>query len=732
MTPGDPEAFELFDQLMDLPPEERLRALDSCSIDDASRSQVRRMLELAESPPSGFTQPALRRVITGAATERRPDRIAGYTVEDVIGAGGMGVVYRARQSRPDRPVAIKLMRQAIGTPEAALRFAHEAEYLGRLQHPGIAQIIEAGAEGEGADARAFIAMELVEGDPLDEYSRKAGLGRTERLQLLARVAEAVHHAHLRGVIHRDLKPSNILVTADGQPKVIDFGVARVVERDGQATLQTAAGQLVGTLAYMSPEQVGGYAEEIDLRIDVYALGVIAYELLGGRLPLDLGTASLVEAARIVREENPVRLGRIESGCRGDVEWIVARALEKDPDDRYQSAAALQRDIENFLAGDPIEARPLTALETLARLARRHKAVVLGFTSTLLAIVIGAGFAVRFSIKNARLAALEKSAREEATANEQEALRLAELAERRAADVATVSDFVSGQIGAVEPRSLGSQIRIAMSEELRRALNDPGVGAEPRSEDVERLEGLLDQAHMTTVATKTLDRAFFDPMRAEITQRFADRPELHLRLLLAHSELLINQSRLERAIEALEAAVEVASELPLETPETLQASLLLAQQWTLAARFDEAEALVEQCFERAEGVLPPSDRRLVGALGDLARAAEARGDLERAESLFREQLAGRIQDPNGTYAERRDAVHAMNDLGVLLMRNDGAEEAFELSERAATLVRPGRPPRDLHRADLARAARFGPGEPEPPRGGERRMAPGDRPFPPALR
>ncbi|MBK8270867.1 MAG: serine/threonine protein kinase [Planctomycetes bacterium] len=248
-------------------------------------------------------------------------------------------------------VALKVLRPGQIDRSMLKRFQHEAHVLGQLQHSGIAQIFEAGIADTPLGKQPYLVMELIEGEPLDRAAESSDLNVRQRLELLARVCDAVQHAHQKGIIHRDLKPTNVLVThttasstptsarpssfisyADdeiGQPKVLDFGIARVTNADMQTvTVQTEVGQLVGTLAYMSPEQVEGNSSDLDTRCDVYALGVMAYELLAGRRPLELGSLPISEAARRVREDEPPRLGSIDKRLRGDVETIFAKAAPK--------------------------------------------------------------------------------------------------------------------------------------------------------------------------------------------------------------------------------------------------------------------------------------------------------------------------------------------------------------------------------------------------------------------
>ena len=297
----------------------------------------------------------------------------------------------APSTRPSRttraaPSPSRSIRPGLASPALLKRFAHEAQILGRLHHPGIAQVYEAGLADDG---QPFFAMEFIRGLPLDEYARPPRpRPRPPALDLLARVCDAVQHAHDQGVIHRDLKPANILVEETGQPKVLDFGVARATDADLlTAAGLTRTGQLLGTPSYMSPEQVTADPAAIDHRADVYALGVILFELLAHRLPYRLENRPLAEAARLILEQDPPRLGSIDPELRGDVETIVAKALEKDPARRYASAADLAADLRRWLADEPILARPPSALYHLRKFARRHKGLVGG---VLAGVVAGPG------------------------------------------------------------------------------------------------------------------------------------------------------------------------------------------------------------------------------------------------------------------------------------------------------------------------------------------------------
>lgn len=238
-----------------------------------------------------------------------PSRIGPYVIKRKIASGGMGTIYEGLQENPRRPVAVKVMRRGVVSPEALQRFKYESQILARLRHPGIAQVYEAGTYGEGEDTLPFFAMEYIpNAKALTHYADDKKLDAVHRLELFASICDAVHHGHLKGIVHRDLKPSNILVDSQGNSRIIDFGVARATDSDvALAAAQTEVGQLIGSLQYMSPEQFEADPHDIDTRSDVYTLGVVLYELLRGKLPYNLARTSLHEASRIVREDDPPRL-----------------------------------------------------------------------------------------------------------------------------------------------------------------------------------------------------------------------------------------------------------------------------------------------------------------------------------------------------------------------------------------------------------------------------------------
>ena len=321
---------------------------------------------MSDSPDSGGTPPEsgdATRMHTSASAATPlggiPPRIGQYALRRVIASGGMGTVYEARQDNPRRPVAIKVMRRGVTSESALRRFQFEAQLLARLHHPAIAQVHEAGTYDDGTGAGPFFAMEYIpNAKPLPYYANDRKLTLRERLDLFARFCDGVHHGHQKGIVHRDLKPDNLLVDSHGQPKIIDFGVARATDSDLALTsAQTNVGQLVGTLQFMSPEQVDADPNDIDIRSDVYSLGVVLYQLLTNELPYDISGRPALETARLIRDEEPRPITGIDRSLPADVATIVHKSLEKDRERRYQSAASLAGDLRRFLQGEAIIARP---------------------------------------------------------------------------------------------------------------------------------------------------------------------------------------------------------------------------------------------------------------------------------------------------------------------------------------------------------------------------------------
>src|SRR5262245_45856875 len=588
-------------------------------------------------PPSGATQPqgpAAGDPLVGA-------QIGPFTVLRRLGEGGMGTVYLARQEKPAREVALKLLRSAVVSERMLRRFELEAEMLGRLHHPGIAQIHQAGTFATPQGQQPYIAMEFVDGKPVDVYARLHALTMAQRLELAANICDAVQHAHQKGLVHRDLKPGNILVTADGQPKVLDFGVARAVESDVQLTAHTEAGDLVGTLAYMSPEQVGGEPDELDTRSDVYALGVVVYELLTGRLPFEIERKLVHEAVRMIREEEPRRLSTIDQVYRGAVETIVAKALAKEKNRRYQSASALAADLRRFLHDEPIAARPASAFYQLTKFARRHRLVFASLLSIAAALVLGAGIAIWQAVR--------------ASAAETRAEAQARLAE--------------GREQAARTQQQRAEVQHRLAEQAAAFAQDIFGGLSPyvaNGQDTKLLQVVLQQT------------------QARIATELRDVPEVEAAIRITLGNAYTGLGLYGDADQQLQRVAAVLANLDKDHQ---QARDLLGARSKLdlrLGRYQDGVATLLERYQRNQRVLGDDDRATVDARASYAdglmRAGrypdaevEARGAFASAQRLFGEQSPS--------------AVRAMSTLALVLgYRNQDAEgeqlmrKVYEIDKR----------------------------------------------------
>ncbi len=396
------EAEAIFQIAADLAPDERAAILaDRCGDDSELFSLVNRLLEYHDGGMGRFLNPSEPRLFTRIDDDAvLPERIGSYEILHKIGEGGMATVFEARQSNPRRVVALKVVKGAIVDTTLIRRFHFETKVLARLSHRGIARVYEAGETAEGVP---FFAMELVQGLPLTQYAEEHKLDTTERFELVAQICDAVHYAHENGVLHRDLKPANILVTDQAgrkpQPKILDFGVARALHSDLQTvSMYTSTGQLVGTLAYMSPEQIIENPDDLDARSDVYQLGVLLYELLAGKRPYSVTDLSVPQATRVILEDEPPPLRTVDTRYRGDAEAIVGKALYKERERRYASAAELASDIRRHLTHEPIMARPASGIYRLRKLAVRRKETLAGLAAGLV-VAIALAVALLISVRN---------------------------------------------------------------------------------------------------------------------------------------------------------------------------------------------------------------------------------------------------------------------------------------------------------------------------------------------
>lgn len=413
-----------FQEALELDGEARAGFLDALESSDPSIfEEVMSLLkadgEVEERPGAwaesrlGHGKALLQEIASGGGEEAELSQVGPYSVLATLGQGGMGTVYLCQQDVPLRKVALKVIKVGMDTPQVVRRFAVERDVLARLDHPGIARVLDAGSTEAG---RPYFVMEACDGRPILEYCDRERLDLRQRLDLFLQVLHAVEHAHRRGVLHRDIKPSNLLVNdGDGKPqaKVIDFGLARAMDAGADGTLLTQAGQLLGTPAYMSPEQVSLDSSELDVRCDVYSLGVVLYELLTSKLPFEHGQDSSVQAALArladggssprrpaaalpkdkasgidIAQQRRTTPDVLRKALLGELEWIALRALEPDRERRYPSALFFARDVEAYLEGRPVEAAPPGALYVLRKTVARHKALTTALAIAFLSLTVG--------------------------------------------------------------------------------------------------------------------------------------------------------------------------------------------------------------------------------------------------------------------------------------------------------------------------------------------------------
>ncbi len=393
------ELQELFYQLVDLTIDKRDAFINRvCSGNDELRAAITRLLECdaaslplmeLDSNERNEIRSLIDRSWAHVADHCLPREIGQYRIVRKISAGSTSVVFEAMQDQPSRSVALKVMMPSWQRPHLFERFNREVQALGSLNHPYIARVYEANVVDFGFGLQPYVAMEMIEGLPIDAYVLENTLSIRDRLALLACVADGVHEAHLKGIIHRDLKPANILVDKRGDPKILDFGVARMINLDGaDSTKNTRTGQLIGTLSYMSPEQLSGNPNAIDIRSDVFALGVIGYQLLVGSLPYGDENTTFTDIIRRLDQNIPKRIGVIDRRLRGDIECIIDKALRRDKTRRYQSASELAADIRRWLSDEPIAARPASATYNLSRFVKRHFLLVSLSCLMIVALVVG--------------------------------------------------------------------------------------------------------------------------------------------------------------------------------------------------------------------------------------------------------------------------------------------------------------------------------------------------------
>ena len=690
MHAANPQAKSIFGHALALnTAEERAAYLaQACGDDTALRAEVESLLAALEGAGDFLSQPATPPGATvdpespPAADPEVGSHIGPYKLLQKLGEGGMGAVWVAEQQQPvKRRVALKVIKPGMDSGQVLRRFEAERQALALMDHTHIAKVLDAGTTPTG---RPYFVMELVKGVPITKYCDELHLPIKERLELFVPVCQAIQHAHQKGIIHRDIKPSNVLVCMqDGKPvpKVIDFGVAKALHQKlAEQTLFTEVGAVVGTLEYMSPEQAELSALDIDTRADVYTLGVLLYELLTGTTPLDrkrLRQAAFTEMLRIIREEEPPRPStrltqskeslaslaaqrrtepaRLTKEVRGELDWIVMKALEKDRTRRYETASGLARDVERYLAGEAVEAHPPSAGYRLRKVLSKHRAEVLTAAALLLLLLAGAGVSTWQAIRAtaaesaARAAQLqaeqERDAKEEARQAEAEQRREAEAAKRRADEESAVAK--------------------AVNEFLQKdLLGQADIG---------------NQASEGERNPKVTVRELLDRAGREIAGKFAgqEATEAAIRLTLGNAyralgEYAEAQKHLERSVNLRK------QKLGADHPDTLESMNDLALLYDIRGHYEEAEALYKQALEGFRVKLGADHSLTLDSMNNLAVLYQARGRYEEAKALHKQALEG-YRAKLG--AHHPSTLNSMSNLAVLYQAVGCYEEAETLYKQA---------------------------------------------------
>jgi serine/threonine protein kinase/tetratricopeptide (TPR) repeat protein len=720
--PADPRrARDLFLHAVGKLPPERWSAYvaAACVGDTELRRQVEHFLQVhreagsfLERPPGGLGATGaflpLAAEEAAALAEGAGTVIGPYKLIEVIGEGGMGTVWMAQQAAPvKRLVALKVIKPGMDSRQVLARFEAERQALALMDHPSIAKVLDAGATPAG---RPYFVMELVKGVPITKYCDEQRLTPRERLALFIPVCQAIQHAHQKGIIHRDVKPSNVLVAlydAKPVPKVIDFGVAKAAGQQlTERTLVTGFGAVVGTLEYMSPEQAELNQLDIDTRSDIYSLGVLLYELLTGTTPLDrrrLREAPFAEVLRQIREAEPPRPStrlaeskdtlpaisarrqtepaKLTRLVRGELDWVVMKALEKDRNRRYESANALATDVQRYLADEPVQAGPPGVAYRLRKFLRRNRGPVLALGLIFLLLVAGI---VGTTLGLVRALAAEGLAKDRladvdrARAQAQTALGESEVARQQAEEV---SQFLVEAFRKPDPRQDGEQVRVV--EVLDRAVKslEDEFSGQPRVK-----AELLDTLGRTYLSLGLPARAIEIHKKARAVRLAALGPH-HMDTLVSTGELATSLRVAGQAAEAV-ALCEEALRLMKDTlgpdhRETMVMRNNLAVNYQAAGRPGDALPLYEESLQLHRAKYGPDHHDTILCLGNLARGYEAAGRLGEALPLYEETL--RLMKANANIGPGHPhTLTSMNNLGLAYWKAGRRAEALPLLEETLKL------------------------------------------------
>jgi serine/threonine protein kinase len=601
-----------------------------------------------------------------------------YKLQEEIGSGGMGVVYKAKQLKPvKRTVALKIIKLGMDTDQVIARFEAEQQALAVMDHPNIAKVFDAGATETG---RPYFAMELVRGIPITEYCDTHKLTTLERLELFIPLCQAVQHAHQKGVIHRDLKPSNVLLEVRENkliPKIIDFGIAKATEhRLTERTLFTEQGHLMGTPEYMSPEQAEMSGLDVDTRTDIYSLGIMLYELLVGILPFDpqtLRSAGFSEIQRIIRESDPPKASTRLSGLsdtqaliaekrrtdpttlirqlKGDLDWMIMKAIEKDRTRRYETASSFAMDIQHYLRNEPILARPPSAGYRMGKFMRRHKAGVTIASLVILALVIGVtGLTIGL----------------------REAVRAKNEAVKQAAKVEAINEFLNSMLSSPDPGKEGRDVKVI---DILDSARDKIAGSFKDEPEIE--------ASVRHTLGKTYDAiGVYEKSITELEEALgiqervlgSDHPDT-LNTMNSLSTMFIRTGRYADAESLLLKTIPIQKDvLGAEHPNTIISMQNLGVVYYYQQKYEESEAIGRETLKIRKQVLGEDHRDVIFSLENLAIALSGQKKHKEAEKIY---LEARDKATRSLGIEHPQTLRILHNLACELKHTEEYDEAESL-------------------------------------------------------
>ncbi len=691
---------ELFHRAENLSREEQSAMLDeACGTDESLRNKVERLLQLPTTEVDDFVQTLAFGVDDSQADSQIPAQIGHYKIIRRIGAGGMGVVYLAQQQKPiRRQVALKLIKRGMDTEQTIARFETERQALAMFNHPHVAKVFDAGCAEDG---RPYFALEYVEGLPITKYCDEHKLTIPQRLKLFIKVCEAIQHAHQKGVIHRDIKPSNILVSEQRHehiPKVIDFGLAKALDqRLSTQSVNTMQGQMIGTPEYMSPEPTGQSGEDIDTRTDIYALGVLLYELLVGSLPFDptnLRRASLVEISRIIREDEPPKPSeqisattiniaglrntdrRSLSKCvTGDLDWITMKSLEKDRTRRYTNASELAADIHRYLIHEPVSAGPPSFTYRLKKFAQRNRGGVIAGSVFALVFFVAAGLVLKFAVAEAA----QRDLAEIATQRAQDSLALAEqhAQETQSAldQLEAVVEIQSSMISDIDAEMMGRKIFTSLSERTLEKLIQSGAS----QEHIDSVLASFEDLNATDIALNIVDKEILAGAVATIDNDFADQPLLEAALRQAIGNTYREIGLFPQSLPQLERALTIRRQLlGNEQSDTLDSMIDMGILLMSMGKYTEALPHCREALDTSRRVLGNDHPSTLNAMSSMSLLLVEMGQNAEALSYCHATLDTRRRVLGSQHPK---TLSAISEMGTLLIRMGKYAEALPFCREA---------------------------------------------------